>query len=458
MRSANNKNNKENKEALKVAFEHSKNSLVQKKHLQLVAYQKISLIPKKIAPPPRKNPHQDQPKNELTIKGDSLIKHKPSFSTNKYTFKANTVKPLSPLLYKPPVKKPSIVNKKANKSQIEDRDKRDSKAKNEHILKFGEILNIYEMEDKNVNVNEEIDKFLKKLEKEQVSAEDFELIFGLDWFDIKSSNSFEVLIDKMIEICLRTNNPKDVKSFHKMLVCFILNGVEEFMFFEGITPTIFTNFIKIPFHFYESLDFVMVFLLRNSKKLYFFSEEKLEFLIKVLMNCLLQNENLKVNDENFFHILQISENLLQNAHVRMTLFKNFSNYVRKLSQNCRDIYLKSSTLILKNHLMEINILLINLKYPDFFEKISREEIIFNIISKLNSSLKIQREFPTGIILTFKKIRKILTNYRLWETKSLDFESIITNLSKINVKGLLVPEFTKTYKKTMQIKPFLTKKK
>ena len=78
-------NNKENKESLKIVAQHSKNSNIQKNHLKLVAFQKISLAPKRATPINRKNPQQEQVNNDLTIKGDSLIKHKLSFSANKYS-------------------------------------------------------------------------------------------------------------------------------------------------------------------------------------------------------------------------------------------------------------------------------------------------------------------------------------------------------------------------------------
>ena len=455
-------NNKENKESLKIVAQHSKNSNIQKNHLKLVAFQKISLAPKRATPINRKNPQQEQVNNDLTIKGDSLIKHKLSFSANKYSFKTNAMKAPIPLVNegKLLLHKPSIHSKNVNKSQIVSKEKKKSisnaNRKNETILKFGEILNIYEMEDKNININEEIDNFLKKLEKSQASYENFELILSLDWFDVKSSNSFETLIEKLIEYCLRqsTSNSKDFKSSQKRIICFILNGVEEFLFFEGISSTIFTNFTKLPFHLFDCLDFLMVFLQRNSKKLYFMNEEKLEFLVRVLIISFLENENMKITDEIFSQILQISDNLLKNSYIRMILFTVFQDFIKKLVHNCQDICRKNSTLVLKS---EINLLLICLKYPDFLEKSSREEIIFNIINKLNSSLKIQREFPMGIIFTFKKIRKILSNFKLWEIRALDFETMNMNFSKMNLKGLLFQEASKTFKKMNLVKPFVTKK-
>ena len=465
--------NKENKELFKVYFgfkENSKKITIQKNHLKQVAQQKLSLTTKK-------QPHlitrnNDQNITNLELQGASLIKikQKPSLSLNKYTVNPARLTPNKSPVNGKIYHKPSIItnNKKVSNLNKENKFgmKKEKTGKNESkIIKFGEILNIFEMEDKNVNVNEEVDNLLLKLDQKKILIEDFDNMLKLDWFDVKVSNSFETLIDKIIEYFLsaltnQTNIPKEFKNYQKKIICFIFNGVEEFLFFDGITVSIFSNLIKIPFYQIDCLDILMTFLIRNSKKLYLLSEEKKESLINLLIISIFNVELTNIHDETYLNIVQISENLIKNNYIRNFFYKKYQDFIKKLIIRVVNICQKNSNILLKkSHLVEINLLLICLKYPEMDEKLSREEFVFNLINKLNNSLKMQREFPVFITFTFKKIRKILTNFKLYEIKCLDYEIVSTNLNKIlkTLKSVPLQESLKTLKKLNPIFNFLTKK-
>ena len=457
---------KETKESsFKVYFdiiENSKKQSLQKNHLKQVVHQKQSLTTKKQNYSFSKKNIEF---NDLELKGASLIKPKPSLSVNKYSYHPTAISDKSPLSKTGKIVRKTNINNNLKNLNPEKKFSLKNKEKNDFkILKFGEILNIYDMDDKNINVNEEVDNFLLKLEEKKTGAEDFEKIIKLDWFDVKSSNSFETLIDKLIEYFLQavssSNFPKDFKNYQKNLICFIFNGVEEFLFFDGILSTIFTNLAKIPFHLLDCLEILIVFLSRNSKKLYFLSEEKKESMLNVLILSIFDIEIPNLTEEIFLNVLHISENLLKNPYIRTFFLNNFQDFIRKLVIRCNNACMKNSNVVLKkSHLMEMNLLIICLKYPDFIEKIIREEFILNLINKLNNSLKIQREFPLIIIYTFKKIRKIITNYKLIETKLLNFERLSLNFNKMLkiLKGVPLQESLKTIKKMNLIITFLTKK-
>lgn len=236
---------------------------------------------------------------------------------------------------------------------------------------------MYDNEERNVNINEEVDLFIDKLDKNNIIIKDFEAFIKNDWFDLKASNNFEILIDKTILFFLKNlDNPiekirfKELKEYQKKMICFLLNGVEEFLFFDGISTSIFTNFIKIPFVNMECLDILLVFFLRNSKKLYFFSAEKKNFLLELMIAAFFTHEIHLLTDESFFKILQIAENLLKNNDIRTFLFMNFKEFLNKLTMRCLNYCQNNTNTILnKSSLMEINFLLVCLKYPDFSEKI-----------------------------------------------------------------------------------------
>lgn len=75
--------------------------------------------------------------------------------------------------------------------------------------------------------------------------------------------------------------------------------------------------------------------------------------------------------------------------------------------------------------------------------------------KLNNSLKIQRDFQGGVILTSKKIRKIFKNIKLLETKSVNLknEKIFHEKMK-SFKGVFQVEAGKFFKQFEFLKNIL----
>lgn len=458
-------NNKENKKMFKGYFgciENSKKLGVQKTHLKKITQQKQSLNIKK---PVLTISEPEKVFNELELKGSSFFRKKISLSVNKYTIP--TIPASNYIIKSPNIKTgktlhkmnyPKVYNvKQDRKQQTSSKDKSKNK-----ILKFGEILNIFDMDDKNINVNEEVDNFIVKLEENKYKMEDFDTILTLDSYDVKSSNSFETLIDKLINFVLKSiANPisKEFKNYQKKIVCFIINGMEEFLFFDGISSKIFDNFTKLPLQSIECLEFSIVYLQRNSKKLYFLNEEKKEFMITLFIKSFFTVEMINLTEEKFFNILQIAENLIKSNHVRAYFHTNLQDFVKALVNKCANSIQKNTNLLLKKQqLMEINLFLICLKYPDYNENISREEFIFNLITKINNSFKVQREFPLVISFTFKKIRKVFTNLKLWEMKIFNFDTFYNNFNKLikPLKGITLQEAMKTFKKMRASYTFMTR--
>lgn len=479
-------------------LENSKRNTSQTTQLKLIAQQKISLIPKKIS----SNVHKTAKITLETVKnfelqGNSLIKpsKKPSFSLNKYQEfektseillkkpKISTVNPKKPL----ETHKKTKFSAKENATPLRTREKPTSsqqkgakparngvkpsqnKENSVKVIQFSELLELYEKDDcRNVNINEEVAVFLEKFSQGSLTLKDFDSFFSVDWFDLKSANNFEELIEKTGVFLLKTLQNyeksgarlKEIKEFRRKIVGFLCNGVEEFMYFEGISQEIFANFIKLQSFCADCLDILLVFMQRNSKKLCFFSEEKKIFLLDLLVSACFSRELPSISDENFYKIAEISENLLKNNQIREYFF-NSCEFFGRLSANCLTYSQNNANfLIKKSHLLEISLFLISMKHADFPAKVQREDYVLSLFIKLANSLKIQREFPAGIAFLMKKLRKIFTNLKLYEIQAISFEGLAANTEKLKqIKGFLRVELQRLLQKIAKLhimSPFLDK--